>query len=363
MAKKIHLIAAARPNFMKIAPLYHELKKHKEFEPLIVHTGQHYDKNMSDTFFDDLQLPSPHFHLGVGGGSHAEQVGKVMIEYEALCLKERPDLVIVVGDVNATMACAITAKKLLLPVAHLEAGLRSFDMTMPEEINRMVTDAIVDYFWTPSADADQNLLNSGIDKSKITLVGNIMIDSLEMMRSKIEAAGSYLKMNLNDGEYIVMTLHRPSNVDDANKLKELLSAIKEVAKHRKIVFPIHPRTRKNIKNFGYSELLADENILLCEPLGYMDFMNLVFHCKYVITDSGGVQEETTYLKKPCLTLRNNTERPITVTIGSNLLISIDKIIESCKDIEYGKYKTSSTPYLWDGKTGIRIVEILKDLDF
>lgn len=361
MAKKIHLIAAARPNFMKIAPLYHELKKHQEFDPLIIHTGQHYDKNMSDAFFDDLLLPSPHFHLGVGGGSHAEQVGKVMIEYETLCLKERPDLVIVVGDVNATMACAITAKKLLLPVAHLEAGLRSFDMTMPEEINRMVTDAIVDYFWTPSADADQNLLNSGIDKSKINLVGNIMIDSLKMMRSKIEAAGSYLKMNLNDGEYIVMTLHRPSNVDDANKLKELLSAIKEVAKHRKIVFPIHPRTRKNIENFGYSELLTDGNMLLCEPLGYMDFMNLVFHCKYVITDSGGVQEETTYLKKPCLTLRDNTERPVTVMTGSNTLVDIDGLLDNVSKIESGNYKNSVVPELWDGKSAKRIYDLMAQI--
>jgi UDP-N-acetylglucosamine 2-epimerase (non-hydrolysing) len=358
MAKKIHLIAAARPNFMKIAPLYHELKKHAEFEPMIVHTGQHYDKNMSDTFFEDLQLPSPHYHLGVGGGSHAEQVGKVMIAYEKLCEESRPDFVIVVGDVNATMACAITAKKLLLPVAHLEAGLRSFDMTMPEEINRMVTDAIVDYFWTPSTDADENLLKIGTDKSKITLVGNIMIDSLEMMRDKIEAADTYQKMGLADNEYIAMTLHRPSNVDDADKLKELLLAIKEVATHRKIVFPIHPRTRKNIENFGYSELLHDDNIVLCEPLGYMDFMNLVFHCKYVITDSGGVQEETTYLKKPCLTLRGNTERPITVTMGSNTLINVAKLLENVSKIESGSYKSSLVPELWDGKTASRLAKLL-----
>lgn len=358
MAKKIHLIAAARPNFMKIAPLYHELKKHQEFEPLIVHTGQHYDKNMSDTFFEDLQLPSPHFHLGVGGGSHAEQVGKVMIEYEALCLKERPDLVIVVGDVNATMACAITAKKLLLPVAHLEAGLRSFDMTMPEEINRMVTDAIVDYFWTPSVDGNENLLKSGIDKSKITLVGNIMIDSLEMMRDKIEAVNNYQKLKLRDNEYVVMTLHRPSNVDDADKLRRLLLAIKEVAKLRKIVFPIHPRTKKSIEDFGCLELLHDENIIVCEPLGYMDFMNLVLHCKYVITDSGGVQEETTYLKKPCLTLRDNTERPITVTMGSNTLISIDGLLENVFKIESGNYKNSLVPELWDGRSANRICDLV-----
>ncbi|WP_332444457.1 non-hydrolyzing UDP-N-acetylglucosamine 2-epimerase [Wolinella succinogenes] len=362
MGKKIHLIAAARPNFMKIAPLYHEIKKHPIFDPIIVHTGQHYDANMSDAFFNDLKLPSPHFHLGIGGGSHSEQVGRVMMAYEDLCQQERPDMAFVVGDVNATMACAITAKKLHLPVVHLEAGLRSFDMRMPEEVNRIVTDAISDYFLTPSKDADENLLKTGVNPERIIFVGNIMIDSLEMLRSDIRASKISERMKLHGEEYAVVTLHRPSNVDDRDCLMGLILKIKQIAKGMKIIFPVHPRTRQRLDEFGIIQALEDPNVIICEPMGYKEFMNLVFDCKCVITDSGGIQEETTYLAKPCLTLRENTERPITVSLGTNTLVCADDLLEKVDIIRQGRYKKGSIPPLWDGNTAKRVVDFLYKMD-
>ncbi len=351
----IHLIAAARPNFMKIAPLYHELKNDKNISVKIIHTGQHYDRNMFSDIFDDLNLPSPDVSLGIGGGSHAMQVGKLMIEYEKLCLEEKPDLVIVVGDVNATMACAVTAKKLHIKVAHLEAGLRSFDMDMPEEINRMVTDAIADYFWTPSVDGNENLVKSGIDPKKIEFVGNIMIDSLEMMREAIEKENIREKLLLEKEKFVLVTFHRPSNVDDSDKLMKIISELVKLSNKIKIVFPIHPRTEQNLKKYNLFELIKNkENILITKPLSYKQFMKLVFDCKFVLTDSGGIQEESTYLGIPCLTLRDNTERPITVTKGTNTLVNLNNLEDNILMILSNKYKKGEIPLLWDGNTAKRV---------
>jgi UDP-N-acetylglucosamine 2-epimerase (non-hydrolysing) len=354
--KKIHLIAAARPNFMKIAPLYHALKKTDWAEPVIVHTGQHYDLNMSDAFFRDLMLPEPHSHLGVGSGSHAEQTGRVMIAFEKLLMEHRPDLVVVVGDVNSTVACTLAAVKLGVKTAHLEAGLRSFDRTMPEEINRIVTDSIADILWTPSPDGDENLLREGVAPEKIERVGNIMIDSLEMMRPRIMAENAVAKYGIRNGAYGVVTLHRPSNVDSPETLKSLCDALQRIARDLPLIFPVHPRTRKNLEAFGlYDRLAAAPGMHLDEPVSYIPFMNLVFNCRLAITDSGGIQEETTYLGIPCLTLRPNTERPITVSEGTNRLCTPEDIVDQAAAGMADKAK-ASPPRLWDGKTAGRVVD-------
>ena len=356
--KTIHLIAAARPNFMKIAPLYHALVKVEWAKPVIVHTGQHYDLNMSDTFFQDLNLPAPYIHLDVGSGTHAEQTGGVMIAYEKVLVETKPDLVIVVGDVNSTVACTLAAVKLGIKVAHLEAGLRSFDRTMPEEINRNVTDSIADYLWTPSLDADANFIREGIAPEKITMVGNIMIDSLVMMTPVIWTETIQKDMGLADKNYGVVTLHRPSNVDNPDVLARLCHALARIAKQTALIFPVHPRTAKNLREFGLYDRLNDApGTILTDPLGYKAFMSLVFGCKFVITDSGGIQEETTYLRIPCLTLRPNTERPVTITEGTNKL-SVPESIEV--DLEEVMEKDCKTPPLfWDGKTSERVVEAIK----
>jgi UDP-N-acetylglucosamine 2-epimerase (non-hydrolysing) len=352
----IHLIAAARPNFMKIAPLYHALRKTDWAEPVVVHTGQHYDLNMSDAFFRDLMLPEPHHHLGVGSGTHAEQTGKVMIAYEKLLMDKRPDLVVVVGDVNSTVACTLAAVKLGVKTAHLEAGLRSFDRTMPEEINRIVTDSIADILWTPSPDGDENLLREGVAPEKIARVGNIMIDSLEMMRPRIERENAFARYGLKSGGYGVVTLHRPSNVDDPETLSKLCGALERIASDLPLVFPVHPRTRKNLEAFGlYTRLAAAPGMHLDDPVSYIPFMNLVFNCRLAITDSGGIQEETTYLGIPCLTLRPNTERPITVTEGTNRLCTPENIEHTAASAMATKRKIKP-PLLWDGKTAERVVE-------
>jgi UDP-N-acetylglucosamine 2-epimerase (non-hydrolysing) len=358
--KTIHLVAAARPNFMKIAPLYHALKKRNWAAPEIVHTGQHYDINMSDTFFEDLMLPEPHHHLGIGSGTHAEQTGRVMMAYEKLIEKQRPDLMVVVGDVNSTAACTLAAVKMNDPrpmVAHLEAGLRSFDRTMPEEINRIVTDAIADILWTPSADGDENLLREGVPKEKIERVGNIMIDSLEMMRSRIEREDTLSKYDVKKGGYGLVTLHRPANVDDRNSLVKLCEALVVISKFLPLVFPVHPRTRKNLKDY---ELLKDLNtapgLHLDDPIGYVGFMNLVFNCRLVITDSGGIQEETTYLGIPCLTLRPNTERPITITEGTNRLCTVRELKSRVRNILATQGVSARKPDLWDGRTAERVCD-------
>lgn len=361
MTKKvIHLVAAARPNFMKIAPLYHALRATDWCDAKIVHTGQHYDFNMSDAFFRDLGLPEAQFHLGIGSGSHAEQTGNVMIAYEKICLDHRPDWIVVVGDVNSTAACAIVGAKLWIPVAHLEAGLRSGDRHMPEEINRLLTDSIADLLWTPSADGDENLLREGVTGNRIEMIGNIMIDSYEMLRDKIEASGAQQSLGLSGQDYAVLTLHRPSNVDDRGILTKIVSALESVAHDTRLVFTSHPRTLKNLKEFGLLEQLSSANgIELLEPMPYIDFMNLVTGAKLVITDSGGLQEETTYLGIPCLTLRENTERPITVTHGSNKLIGPDGLLPSVQSILSGEGQKASRPPLWDGKAANRAVESLR----
>jgi UDP-N-acetylglucosamine 2-epimerase (non-hydrolysing) len=356
LKKTIHLIAAARPNFMKIAPLYHALKKADWAEPAIVHTGQHYDLNMSDAFFRDLMLPEPHHHLGVGSGSHAEQTGRVMIAYEQLLWERRPDLVVVAGDVNSTVACTLAAVKLGVMTAHLEAGLRSFDRTMPEEINRIVTDSIADVLWTPSPDGDENLLREGVAPEKIERVGNIMIDSLEMMRPRIMAENAAAQYDLKNGSYGVVTLHRPSNVDDPATLKRLCEALQRIAAELPLVFPVHPRTRKNLEAFGlYAGLAAASGMHLDAPVSYIPFMNLVFNCRLAITDSGGIQEETTYLGIPCLTLRPNTERPITVTQGTNRLCAPEDMEPQAQTAITNPSK-SRPPALWDGRTAERVIE-------
>jgi UDP-N-acetylglucosamine 2-epimerase (non-hydrolysing) len=354
---KIHLIAAARPNFMKIAPLYHELKKYSKFEVEIIHTGQHYDKNMFADIFVDLSLPNPDVSLNVGSGSHSFQVANVMLKYEEYCVLNRPDLLIVVGDVNATMACSIVAKKLHIKVAHLEAGLRSFDKTMPEEINRMVTDSIVDLFWTPSVDANENLLKAGINKEDISLVGNIMIDSLEMMRDKINQETIVDDLKISQ-EYGVVTFHRPSNVDNKEDLIKLVNQLVKVSKLILLVFPVHPRTKKQLEKFGLYDELLKQNIIMTEPLNYKKFMRLVFGAKIVITDSGGIQEETTYLNIACLTVRENTERPITITDGTNELVSVEDIFNKTQFKLNQKNITHTPPKFWDGKTAQRIVNLL-----
>jgi UDP-N-acetylglucosamine 2-epimerase (non-hydrolysing) len=361
MKKVIHLIAAARPNFMKIAPLFHALKKESWVDPRIIHTGQHYDVNMSDGFFTDLGLPEPYLHLGIGSGTHAQQTGHVMIAYEKVLLKERPDLVIVVGDVNSTIAATLAAAKLECPVAHLEAGLRSFDRSMPEEINRLVTDALSDILWTPSADANDNLLSEGIPELKVQLVGNIMIDSLEMLRHRIEGDDSANRLGCPPGEYGVVTLHRPANVDSADILETLCKALDRISNKMLLVFPVHPRTRKNLNSSGlFSVLESASHIMLLEPLSYIPFMNLVFNCRFAITDSGGLQEETTYLGIPCITVRPNTERPITVEQGTNRLCRPDHLFSAFEDVIEKNNQKVTAPELWDGKTAERVVQSVRE---
>ena len=362
---RIHLVAAARPNFMKIAPVYHALTKEKWADPIIVHTGQHYDLNMSDAFFRDLRLPEPQLHLGVGSGTHAEQTGRVMIAYEKVLMEKGPDLVIVVGDVNSTMAAALAAVKVGVKVAHLEAGLRSFDRTMPEEINRLVTDSVADLLWTPSPDADENLRREGIDPGKICQVGNVMIDSLEMLRRRIESESTYARYSLSPGQYGLVTLHRPSNVDDPHILQNIIQALIRIAGRLPLVFPVHPRTARNLRDFGLMD--EAENAIglhLTEPLSYIPFMNLVFNCTMVITDSGGLQEETTYLGIPCTTLRPNTERPITIDQGTNRLRTAGDFEDYVGFLLSSDRRTKQNPpSLWDGKTSSRIVRsISKFLD-
>lgn len=359
MNLKVDLIAAARPNFMKVAPLFHALAQESWCSPRIVHTGQHYDPNMSAAFFSDLGMPDPQLHLGVGSGSHAEQLGGVMIAYENALTASRPDWIIVVGDVNSTAACALVGTKLWIPVVHLEAGLRSGDRRMPEEINRLVTDAIADVLWTPSADADENLAAEGVPAEKIDRVGNIMIDSYELMRPRIEAADTRAALGLRKGGYGIVTLHRPSNVDSAESLGLLVAGLVEVARRLPLVFPLHPRTRKKLTEFGLTARFENAAIRLCEPLSYIEFMNLVSGSALAITDSGGVQEETTYLGIPCITLRENTERPITLTEGTNRLATAESLATVAAEAVSGRWPTGRKPALWDGHAAARCVAALR----
>lgn len=355
---KILNVVGARPNFMKIAPIIDEINKLREknipINSLLVHTGQHYDKNMSDNFFKDLNIPNPDIYLGVGSGTHAEQTGKIMIAFEKVLLKENPDLVIVVGDVNSTMACTITAKKLNFKVAHVEAGLRSYDMTMPEEINRMVTDILCDLLFTTDIQANENLKLEGIKPEKIFFVGNVMIDTLLKYREKASQITRFNDIKKN--KYAVLTLHRPSNVDNKETIFKIFRALNKISERIPIIFPIHPRTKKQIEFFK----VPCENIFIIEPLSYLEMLNLTMDSSLILTDSGGLQEESTFLGIPCITIRENTERPITVKIGTNIVVgtSEEKILEESIKVIEGKKKKGGIPKFWDGKTASRIMEII-----
>ena len=397
MTKKWILVVGARPNFMKVAPLIRAIDKHNQsrdsslvtIDYLLIHTGQHYDFNMSDAFFRDLALPNPDLHLGVGSGNHGEQTGKVLIAFEEVLLREKPDLVIVVGDVNSTLACALAAVKLHIPVAHVESGLRSFDRKMPEEINRLLTDAVSDYLFTPSPEGDENLLREGIPREKIFLVGDIMVDSLLyhldhakktniLERLGLKPQSSVLSPQSSLFPYALMTLHRPANVDKRESFEPIIQGIMKVAERMPVIFPIHPRTLKQVKALGlesgfelhdswdmkpeqYRENGALRKAIHCfAPLGYLDFLNVMAHAKVVLTDSGGIQEETTVLDIPCITLRDTTERPITLTEGTNVLVANDpeKISSEVEKVLSGNRRQSRFPSIWDGHTAERIVQIL-----
>ncbi|MEN6574793.1 MAG: UDP-N-acetylglucosamine 2-epimerase (non-hydrolyzing) [Phycisphaerales bacterium] len=359
---KILLVVGARPNFMKMAPLYFEMVNAGGLAPSIVHTGQHYDYAMSQAFFEDLELPQPDHFLGAGSGSHAEQTARIMVEFEKVVLAQRPDLVVVFGDVNSTVACSLTAKKLRVPVAHVEAGLRSFDETMPEEINRRVTDAISDLLFTPSSDGDENLIREGVPRQKIHQVGNIMIDSLRTILNKIDRDHQdriVRQFGVEKGRYVLVTLHRPSNVDERGRLERILRYLKQLSARAPVIFPIHPRTRKNIEALGI-DASSDDSLRIVEPVRYREFITLETNARFILTDSGGIQEETTYLGLPCLTLRPNTERPITISEGTNELVDMTNIEEHTARILSGRWKQGKVPPQWDGRTAERITKVVAE---
>ncbi len=352
----------ARPNFMKVAPLHRAFQKYYDsIRHLIVHTGQHYDEAMSKVFFEDLELPQPDFYLGVGSGSHAQQTAKIMVEFEKVLEREKPDIVVVVGDVNSTVACSLVSAKMQIRVAHVEAGLRSFDRTMPEEINRLLTDSLAQFLFVSEPSGIANLKREGVDDGKMFLVGNVMIDSLVYYRQKARSYDIANKLKLRPHQFILVTLHRPSNVDGRENLGKIFSIFEQLGKDAVIVFPVHPRTRKMIEEYGLDgHGKSIGNLQLLDPLGYLEFLSLMELAGLVITDSGGIQEETTYLGVPCLTLRNNTERPITVEIGTNELCGLEegRVVSRGREILQGKTKQGKIPELWDGKTAERITEIL-----
>ncbi|MGV8995263.1 MAG: non-hydrolyzing UDP-N-acetylglucosamine 2-epimerase [Flavobacterium sp.] len=360
---KITLIAGARPNFMKIAPIIHAIqnaaKLGQNLQYRLVHTGQHYDAKMSDTFFEELNIPHPDVNLECGGGSQAEQTASILVAFEKDLIANPTDLVLVVGDVTSTMACAIVAKKLNTKVAHVEAGIRSFDLSMPEEINRMVTDSITDFFFTTSITANENLKSSGVKEESIFFVGNVMIDTLLANQSKFRMPAIYASLGLREKEYFVLTMHRPANVDETHKLKEMMTEILSNANGLPVIFPIHPRTAKIIESLN----IDAANLHIVEPMGYLEFNYLVQHAKAVVTDSGGITEETTVMHVPCLTLRDNTERPETITIGTNELVGTnpENIKPALEKLFAGNWKKGGIPNLWDGKTSERIVAVLIEM--
>nr|WP_223164994.1 UDP-N-acetylglucosamine 2-epimerase (non-hydrolyzing) [Massilia frigida] len=361
----IYLVAGARPNFMKIAPIVRALQQQDALTFKIIHTGQHYDREMNDVFFEELGIPQPDIFMGAGGGSHAQQTAKIMVAFEELCQAERPAAVLVVGDVNSTLACSIAAKKLNIPVAHVEAGLRSGDMTMPEEINRLVTDSISDWFFVTEPSAVTHLRREGKAESAIHYVGHVMVDNVLFQADKLGTAdtSSYetsaikAARSANGARYGVVTLHRPSNVDDAAMMSTLAGALREIAQELPLIFPVHPRTRANLDSFGID---LGPNVTLVGPQAYMAFLNLWKDAAVVLTDSGGLQEETTALGVPCITIRENTERPVTVDEGSNVLVGTDpaRIVAEARKVLRGEGKQGRRPHLWDGKAAERIVAVL-----
>jgi UDP-N-acetylglucosamine 2-epimerase (non-hydrolysing) len=360
---KIVNVVGGRPNFVKIAPILEAMAEVSAICPLLVHTGQHYDHEMSRVFFEDLTIPEPDFFLGVGSGTHAQQTARVMVEFEKVLEQEQPDLVLVVGDVNSTLACALVAAKLLVPVAHVEAGLRSFDRTMPEEINRTLTDHLSDYLFTTSQDANENLLREGISAAKIHLAGNVMIDTLRKCEPLARARKTAETLGLEPRRFAVLTLHRPSNVDDPETFTRILDGLEAVLTRLPIIFPLHPRSRKRISEFGLDGRIESLGKLrLCAPMGYLTFLSLMMDARLVLTDSGGIQEETTALGIPCLTLRENTERPITVEVGTNVIVGTrpDRIATEATRLLGGADTRGRVPPLWDGRAARRIVAVLKN---
>ena len=360
--KKIISVVGARPNFMKVAPLHKAFQKYKNsVQHLICHTGQHYDKNMSKIFFEDLELPKPDFYLGIGSVSHAKQIAGIIIEFEKILLTEKPDLVIVVGDVNSTIACTLTASKLHIKTAHVEAGLRSFDRAMPEEINRLLADQISDFLFVTEKSGINNLKNENISDNKVFFVGNVMIDSLKNYLPMATKSNIIKNFGLKTKNYVLMTMHRPSNVDSVDQLKDLVYLMNSLTDKRKLIFPIHPRTKKSLEDFSLLNSI-NQKVILSEPLGYLDFLNLLHQSELVITDSGGIQEETTYLGIQCITTRTTTERPITVEIGTNHLVgnSYKKAESTALEILNGKRKIGKIPELWDGCSADRIVKVIID---
>lgn len=352
-------IVGARPNFPKVAPVMAEMAKHPDrFDQLLVHTGQHYDYNMSQVFFEDLDMPVPDEYLNVGSGSHAAQTAAVMSSFELIALKHEPDWVIVVGDVNSTLACAVVCAKIGIRVAHVEAGLRSWDRSMPEEINRLLTDQISDLLFTPSKDGDKNLIREGVDPAKIHFVGNVMIDTLVRLLPKAIKRNALEKFGLELKSFILVTLHRPSNVDEPEVLRGILQAMAEISRETPVVLPIHPRTRSRIQDLNQS--LPNKTLHLVDPLRYLDFLALMNAASLVVTDSGGVQEETTYLGVPCLTARSNTERPITVSEGTNRLVGsgYEELVEGMRQSLQSPRRVQAQPELWDGQAASRIVDVM-----
>lgn len=361
---RVVLVVSARPNFVKVAPILSLMTKYSnEYEPIFVHTGQHYDVSMAEIIFEDLGLPAPDYNLKIGSGTHGSTTGRVMIEFERVLFDVCPDLVVVFGDVNPTVACAIDAAKLGIPVAHIEAGLRSGSRQMPEELNRILTDAVSSFLFTPSPDADKNLVNEGIDESRIYRVGNVMIDTLRRMERYLDRSNVLNRHGLEEKGYALLTLHRPSNVDDADVLMRILDAIDTIQEEITVVFPMHPRTRKQFSVFGYDKLIQKmHNIKTMDPTSYLDSLMLQKAARMVLTDSGGIQEETTAFGIPCLTLRENTERPITITQGSNTLVGVDteSIIEVALKVLVESQSFCRVPDLWDGFASNRILRVFNE---
>lgn len=364
MPFKIFNVVGARPNFMKIGPLHRAFSALDDVQSVIVHTGQHYDERMSEVFFKQLELPEPDIYLGVGSGTHAQVTAKVMTLFEEAVFEHKPDLILVVGDVNSTVACSLVAAKCHIPLVHVEAGLRSGDRTMPEEINRLVTDSISDYLFVTEQSGIDNLKAEGVSDSKVFFVGNVMIDSLIHFREKAAQRSTLTDLNIERKKFILMTMHRPANVDTLDQLEKVVETIEGLAGLHPVVLPMHPRTRARLTSFNLLERVeAISGLIVSEPLGYLDFLNLMDNATMIVTDSGGIQEESTYLQVPCITLRDTTERPVTVDLGTNQLMDLDPeaIVQQVTAVLQGERKEGQIPPYWDGKAALRIAETLEQL--